>query len=570
MTKKKQNTGKMMSGSEILVQTLVDLGVTKVFGYPGGKVIGLYDVLFKTPEIQDILFRHEQGATHAADGYARATGKPGVVIVTSGPGATNTVTGIATAFMDSIPMIVFTGQVASAMIGNDAFQEADIIGITRPVTKHSYLAKDPDQLGQIVQEAYHIAVTGRPGPVLIDLPSDVLAKKTVYHPHKDVKIRGYNPTYKGHSQQISKAAEMLNRAERPLIYAGGGVNIGLATDELTEIAIKGQIPVTTTLLGLGAFPEDNPLSVGMVGMHGTWYANMAMMECDVLVCIGARFDDRVTGRLSHFSPNSKKIHIDIDPSCIAKNVSVDIPIVGHVKEILPDLAKQVKPANSKTWLNNIAEWKKEHSLDYGKMEDSILPQFVVEKMAELTRHEAIVVTDVGQNQMWAAQYYGFKRPRQILSSGGLGTMGYGLPAAIGAAFGCPEDTVVCFTGDGGFQMNIQELTTAVQHKIPLKIVLLNNGYLGMVRQWQELFFGRRYAMTVLADGNPDFMKLAEGYGAKGLQAFKPDDVEKVIQEGLEINDVPVVMEFIIRPEENVFPMVPAGASLDEMLEGHKE
>ncbi|MBN2104994.1 biosynthetic-type acetolactate synthase large subunit [bacterium] len=558
-----------MTGSEILVQTLVDLGVTKVFGYPGGKVIGLYDVLDRTPGIQGILFRHEQGATHAADGFARATGMPGIVIVTSGPGATNTVTGIATAYMDSIPIIVFTGQVPSAMIGNDAFQEADIIGITRPVTKHSYLAQDPGQIGQIVREAYHIAITGRPGPVLIDLPSDVLAASGEHHPNEHVMIRGYNPTYKGHSQQINKAADMLNTARRPLIYAGGGVNIGLASEEITEIANRGQIPVTTTLLGLGAFPEDNPLSVGMVGMHGTWYANMAMMECDVLMCVGARFDDRVTGRLNHFSPNSKKIHIDIDPSCIAKNVAVDIPIVGHVKKVLPDIVKKIKPANTKEWLEQINCWKNEHPLKYSKRGEEILPEYVVEKVAEMTNHQAIVVTDVGQNQMWAAQYYGFKRPRQILSSGGLGTMGYGLPAALGAAIGCPDETVVCFTGDGGFQMNIQELTTAVQNKIPLKIVLLNNGYLGMVRQWQELFFERRYAMTVLSDGNPNFMKLAEGYGAVGLQAQKLSDVEDVIKEGLKIKRLPVVMEFIICPEENVFPMVPAGASLDEMLENGK-
>jgi acetolactate synthase I/II/III large subunit len=566
MAETKKKSEAQMTGSEILIQTLIDLGVEKIFGYPGGKVIGLYDVLFKTREIQHILVRHEQGATHAADGYARSTGKPGVVLVTSGPGATNTVTGIATAYMDSIPMIVFTGQVASGMIGNDAFQEADIIGITRPITKHSYLVKDPEQLCQVVTEAYHISVTGKPGPVLIDLPSDVLAKKAVYNPCEQVKIRGYNPTYKGHTQQITKAAELLNNAKKPLIYAGGGVNIGLATEELTAIANQGKIPVTTTLLGLGAFPEDNPLSVGMVGMHGTWYANMAMMECDVLMCVGARFDDRVTGRLNHFSPHSKKIHIDIDPACIAKNVAVDIPIVGHVKEILPDMVKKIKPADTDEWIASIKTWKKEHSLDYNMGKEVILPQFVVEKVAELTRHEAIVVTDVGQNQMWAAQYYGFKRPRQILSSGGLGTMGYGLPAALGAAVGCPDDTVVCFTGDGGFQMNIQELTTAVQHKIPLKIILLNNGFLGMVRQWQELFFGRRYSSTVLSDGNPDFMKLAEGYGAKGLRAMRPDEVEPTIKEGLAVQDRPVVMEFIVSPEENVFPMVPAGASLDEMIE----
>jgi acetolactate synthase-1/2/3 large subunit len=567
MAEKKNNPKKNMTGAEILVQTLNDLHVDIIFGYPGGKVIGLYDVLFQNPQIRHILVRHEQGATHAADGYARVTGKPGVVFVTSGPGATNTVTGIATAFMDSIPIVVFTGQVASGMIGNDAFQEADIIGITRPITKHSYLVKDPGQLCQIIHEAFHVAVTGRPGPVLIDLPSDMLATRTEFIPCNDVKIRGYNPTYKGHSHQISKAAELLNGSRQPLIYAGGGVNIGMAAEELTEIANKGQIPVTTTLLGLGTFPEDNPLSLGMVGMHGTWYANMAMMECDVLICIGARFDDRVTGRLNHFSPKSKKIQIDIDPSCISKNVPVDIPIVGHVKEILPDLVKKIKPADTHHWLETIASWKAEHSLAYPRNDKVILPQFVIAKTAELTHHQAIVATDVGQNQMWAAQYYGFRRPRQILSSGGLGTMGYGLPAAMGAAFGYPGKTIVCFTGDGGFQMNIQELTTAVQHKLPLKIILLNNGYLGMVRQWQELFYGRRYASTVLSTSNPDFMKLAEGYGAAGLRAVHPDEVETVIRQGLEIKERPVVMEFVIRAEENVFPIVPPGASLDEMLVG---
>ncbi len=558
---------KKMSGAEILIQTLVDLKVDTIFGYPGGVVLGIYDVLYKTPKLKHILVRHEQGAAHEADGYARATGKPGVVLVTSGPGATNTVTGIATAYMDSIPMVVFTGQVTSSMIGNDAFQEADIVGITRPITKQSYLMRDVSQLSQVINEAFHIATTGRPGPVLIDLPKDVLSEQTEYKKPEKIHIRGYNPTYKGHSQQISKAAQMINNAKRPLLYVGGGVNTGNAAEELRALAKKGNLPVTTTLLGLGAFPEDDPLSLGMLGMHGTWYANMAIMDCDVLVAIGARFDDRITGRMDTFSLNSKKIHIDIDPSCISKNVPVDIPIVGHVKEILPELTKSVKVANSKEWLESITKWKKDHPLRYDQTDKEILPQFVIETIARVTNHDAIVCTDVGQNQMWSAQFFKFKHARSLLSSGGLGTMGYGLPAAIGAKIGCPDKTVFCITGDGGFQMNIQELTTAVKYQIPVKIAILNNGYLGMVRQWQELFFGKRYSQTILQEGNPDFIKLAAGYGAVGMRIEKKGDVESAIRESLKINDNPVLMDFIVKREEMVMPMVPAGASLTEMIEG---
>ncbi|MBN1552885.1 biosynthetic-type acetolactate synthase large subunit [bacterium] len=557
----------MKSGSEILVQALMDQGVDTIFGFPGGAVIGIYDVLYRTPQIKHVLVRHEQGATHAADGYARATGKCGVVMVTSGPGATNTVTGIATAYMDSVPIIVFTGQVTSAMIGNDAFQEADIIGITRPITKQSYLVKDVNQLSQVIHEAFHIATTGRPGPIVIDLPKDITMAKAIYKKINEINIRGYHPTYKGHSQQITKAAQMISNAERPLLYVGGGVNTGDAAEELRTLAKKGKIPVTTTLLGLGAFPEDDPLSLGMLGMHGTWYANMAIMDCDVLVAIGARFDDRITGKLSTFSTNSKKIHIDIDPTCISKNVQVNIPIVGHVKEILPKLAEAVKKTRSEKWLKQIEQWKKEHPLKYGSGKDKILPQRIIETIAKVTDHEAIISTDVGQNQMWAAQFFKYKNPRSFLSSGGLGTMGYGLPAAIGAKIGCKDKTVFCITGDGGFQMNIQELTTAVNYKVPVKIAVLNNGYLGMVRQWQELFFGKRYSQTILEDGNPDFVKLAEGYGAVGLRITKNEDVESVIRESLKIKDKPVVMDFFIEREENVMPMVPAGASLTDMIEG---
>ncbi|MDZ7261872.1 MAG: biosynthetic-type acetolactate synthase large subunit [candidate division KSB1 bacterium] len=556
-----------MTGSEILIQSLLDEGVDTIFGFPGGAVIGIYDVLYRTPQIRHILVRHEQGATHAADGYARATGKPGVVFVTSGPGATNTVTGIATAYMDSIPIVVFTGQVPSAMIGNDAFQEADIIGITRPITKHSYLVKDVNQLAQIVREAFYIATTGRPGPVLVDLPKDMLVSKAVYQRPKKPQIRGYNPVTRGHYQQIAKAAHLISQAKRPLIYAGGGVISGNAAAELTELAIKGNIPVTTTLTGLGAFPEDHPLALKMLGMHGTWYANMAICECDVLIAVGARFDDRVTGRLDKFSVNSKKIHIDIDPACIAKNVPVDIPIVGDVKHVLPQLTQMIQRPDTNGWCETINQWKKEHPLRYRNRSDQIMPQFVVEKISELTRGEAIIVTDVGQNQMWTAQYYQFKHPRSMLTSGGLGTMGYGFPAAVGAAIGCPGRIVFCITGDGGFQMMCQELATAVYYRIPVKVAILNNGYLGMVRQWQNLFFESRYSHTYLQPSNPDFVKLAESYGAVGLRVERPEEVLPALKEAMKITDRPVVLDFIVAAEENVYPMVPAGAALYEMIEG---
>jgi acetolactate synthase-1/2/3 large subunit len=468
--------------------------------------------------------------------------------------------------MDSIPIVVFTGQVASTLIGNDAFQEADIIGITRPITKHNYLVKKAENLSMIVQEAFHLATTGRPGPVLIDLPKDIQIAKAVYHRKEAVAIRGYNPTYEGHTQQIAKAAKLIMEARRPLLYVGGGVISAGGSNDLRELAFKGNIPVATTLLGLGALPEDHPLSLGMLGMHGTWYANRAISECDVLVAVGARFDDRVTGRLDVFSEGSKKIHIDIDPACISKNVTVDVPIVGHIKNILPTLVPMVKKTDTKAWLEQIDDWRREHPLKYADRQDRILPQFVIEKIAELTNHEAVVATDVGQNQMWTAQFYKFKNPRTFLSSGGLGTMGFGLPASIGAAFGRPDATVVCITGDGGFQMNIQELATAVKNKLPIKIAVMNNGYLGMVRQWQEMFYGKRYSQTFIREGNPDFVRLAEAYGAKGLRVLKPDGVVPALQEALRVHDKPVVLDFIVDPDEKVMPMVPVGASLMEMLE----
>jgi acetolactate synthase-1/2/3 large subunit len=556
-----------MTGSGILIRALVEEGVEVVFGYPGGVVLGLYDEIYKSKSrFKHVLIRHEQGGTHAADGYARATGKPGVVLVTSGPGATNTVTGIATAYMDSIPLVIFTGQVAAPLIGNDAFQEADIVGITRPITKHSYLVKDVVDLEEVVHEAFYIAKSGRPGPVLVDLPKDMLNAKGDYKSRAQLKVEGHASPNQIQRQRIAKAARLINNAKRPLIYAGGGTILGNAAPELTELALKTEIPVTTTLLGLGGFPESHKLSLGMLGMHGTWYANMAISNCDVLVAVGARFDDRVTGRIDGFSTKSKKIHIDIDPACINKNVAVEVPIIGDVKDILPELTKLVEKPETKKWRRMIAQWQKEHPLRYRQCANVIMPQFVIEKISEVTRGQAIIVTDVGQHQMWTAQYYKFDKPRSFLSSGGLGTMGYGLPAAMGAAIGCPDREVVCITGDGGFQMTTFELATAVEHKVPVKIAILNNGYLGMVRQWQEMFFEGRYSFSNLQGGNPDFVKLAQSYGAIGLRTHKPDEVVPILEESLKITNKPVVMDFVVAGEENVFPMVPAGASLPEMVD----
>ncbi|MEX0895194.1 MAG: biosynthetic-type acetolactate synthase large subunit [Balneolaceae bacterium] len=560
-----------MNGSQILINTLKDLNVDTIFGYPGGAVLPVYDALFDYHDLKHVLIRHEQAGTHAADGYARATGKPGVVLVTSGPGGTNTVTGIATAAMDSIPIVVFTGQVPSALIGNDAFQEADIVGITRPITKHSYLVRDVDNLEEVIREAFHIATKGRPGPVLVDLPKDMLNTEGSYSEKKRVQIPSFKPVTNGHYSQISKAAELIRNAERPLIYAGGGVTLGNAWKELTDFAERLNIPVTTTLLGLGSFPEGKSQSLGMLGMHGTWYANMATTECDLLIAMGARFDDRVTGRLDGFSQKSKKIHIDIDPACIGKNIAVDVPIVGDVKNIIPQLDEMVTTRpNIDEWWETIHTWQKEHPLKVPKSDDCIYPQHMIEAISEVTKGEAIVVTDVGQHQMWAAQHYKFNHPRSFISSGGLGTMGYGFPAALGAAFGCPDRPVVCITGDGGFQMSAYELSTAVEYKVPIKIAVMNNNCLGMVRQWQQLFYNKRYSHSMLKKGNPDFVKLAESYGAVGMRATNPKEMYEILEKAMKINDRPVVMDFRVVEHENCYPMVPSGAALNEMVESDKE
>lgn len=557
---------KRYSGSEILIKTLADLDVDTIFGYPGGAVLPVYDTLFDNHDLKHVLIRHEQAGTHAADGYARATGKPGVVLVTSGPGGTNTVTGIATAMMDSIPLVVFTGQVPTSVIGNDAFQEADIVGITRPITKQNYLVRDVNDLEHVIREAFHIATNGRPGPVLVDLPKDMLNTKGHFSGMKNVEIPSFRPVVHGHQPQIAKAANMLSNAERPLIYAGGGAILGEAWEELTAFAERMNIPITTTLMGLGAFPESKPQSLGMLGMHGTWYANMAITECDVLLAVGARFDDRVTGRLNGFSPHSRKIHIDIDPSSIGKNVAVEVPIVGDVKRVIPAIDKLSSPPEISEWWNTIYAWQKEHPLVVPQAEDCIYPQHMIKMISEVTEGNAIVVTDVGQHQMWAAQHYGFNYPRSSISSGGLGTMGYGFPAAMGATLARPDRDVFCITGDGGFQMSSYELATCVEYKIPVKIALMNNGCLGMVRQWQQLFFNKRYSYSVFGANNPDFVKLAESYGAKAMRATNPKEMKEVLTQAMQIKDGPVLMDFKVVEEENCYPMVPSGAALNEMVE----
>ena len=558
-----------LTGAQILLTMLKLEGVDTIFGYPGGVVLDIYDELSRT-DLRHILVRHEQGAVHAADGYARATGKVGVCLVTSGPGATNTVTGIATAYMDSIPIVVITGQVPTRLIGNDAFQEVDIVGITRPCTKHNYLVKDVKDLAKTIKEAFHIARSGRPGPVLIDLPKDVSIGKTVFKEPDDVVLRSYNPTYVPNRKQLQKVVDLIKKAEKPVIFIGGGVILSRAHKELTELARKTNIPVTGTLMGLGGYPAPDPLWLGMLGMHGTYRANMSVSECDLMIAVGVRFDDRVTGKTDEFATNAKIVQIDIDPTSIQKNIQVDLPVVGDCKislEILNQMIDQEEDMDDfasrhPDWLKRIDEWKRTTPLAYDQ-KDVIKPQFVIEKLYELTKGDAIITTEVGQNQMWTAQYYHFSEPGRFISSGGLGTMGFGLPAAVGAQAAMPGKTVVDIAGDGSIQMNIQEMATAIQYHLPVKIVILNNGFLGMVRQWQQLFYDKCYSSTKFQH-TPDFVKLAEAYGAVGLRATKPEEVEKVLKEGLAC-DRAVIMDFRVEPEECVYPMVPAGAPISKML-----
>ncbi len=550
------------TGAQILNDALLAEGVDVLFGLPGGSLIPIFDVFYDSP-LRLVLVRHEQAAAHAADGYARVTGKVGVCIATSGPGATNLITGIATANFDSVPLVAITGQVKTQLIGNDAFQEADTTGITRPVTKHNYLVRDVRELGRVIKEAFYIARTGRPGPVLIDVPVDVSQTKCDGKVPENVELRGYRPSYHGNIPQIRLAAQAINEARRPVIYAGGGIIISGAHQELKALAEKANLPVTLTLMGLGGFPGHHPLFLGMLGMHGTVTANYAIQESDLLIAIGARFDDRVTGRVEAFAPHAKIIHIDIDPASISKNVRVDIPVVGDAKSILSELLPYVEPTEPREWNTRVADWKQKHPLTFKN--EGLKPQYVVQQIHEVTKGEAIICTEVGQNQMWAAQYYLYDKPRHFVSSGGLGTMGYGFPAAIGAQVGQPDAIVFDIAGDGSIQMNIQELATAVINRLPVNIAILNNGYLGMVRQWQELFFKRRYSYTTLT-GNPDFAKLAEAYGAVGMTVSRAEDVRGALEEAI-ATPAPVVLDFKVAPEENVFPMVPAGEALDRMIGG---
>lgn len=559
-----------LTGAQILLESLKKEGVDVLFGYPGGAVIDIYDELPRHPELKHVLVRHEQGAVHAADGYARASGKVGCCLVTSGPGATNTVTGIATAYCDSIPLVVFTGQVPTQLIGNDAFQEVDIVGITRPCTKHNFLVKDVRNLAKTIRQAFYLARSGRPGPVLVDLPKDIMQARTEFVWPEDIFMRSYNPTYKPNLNQLRRTAEELAKARKPIILAGGGVIMANASEVLCELAHELNIPVATTLMGLGAFPANGDLWLGMVGMHGTYAANMSINHADLLVCVGARFDDRVTGRLQDFASHARIVHIDIDPTSIRKNVEVDVPVVGDCRQALEGILEICRAKMADTdwsgmhadWLQTVHEWKANHPLAYNK-NGHIKPQQVIETMYSITKGDAIIATEVGQNQMWAAQFYTFTKPRTLLTSGGLGTMGYGFPAAIGAQFAFPDKLVINVAGDGSIQMNIQELATVVQNKIPVKVVILNNGHLGMVRQWQELFYNRNYSHTNM-EAQPDFVKLAEAYGAEGYRIRKPEELEDVLRKAL-TSPNPAFIDVMVEREENVYPMVPAGAALDEML-----
>ncbi|NLW38297.1 MAG: biosynthetic-type acetolactate synthase large subunit [Peptococcaceae bacterium] len=550
----------MLSGAEILIRSLEDEGVETIFGYPGGQALPIYDALYDS-KINHILCRHEQGAAHAADGYARATGKPGVCLATSGPGATNLVTGIATAFMDSVPMVAITGQVPLSLLGRDSFQEADITGITLPITKHSYLVRDTSELAQTVKEAIYIATTGRPGPVLIDVPRDVSSGQAEYRRADKMNLPGYRPVLDADPAQVEEAARAIMKSERPVIYAGGGVVISGAHEELLQLAELLMAPVCNTLTGLGGFPGNHPLSLGMLGMHGTKYANYAVSECDLLIAVGARFDDRVTGDVETFAPEARIIHIDIDPAEIGKNVRVDIPVVGDVKRVLRQLLKSLQPRLNEAWRDKIMAWKKEYPLNYCE-KGCLKPQAIIREICRQTEGKARITTEVGQHQMWTAQYYTFTRPRSFITSGGLGTMGFGLPAAIGVQVGCPDELVFDIAGDGSIQMNIQELCTAVNYDLPVNVAILNNGYLGMVRQWQELFYNRRYSQSELL--NPDFVKLAEAYGAEGIRVTRTSELAPAIEQAIN-SSKPVMLDFIVDREENVLPMVPPGGTLNKML-----
>ena len=562
----------ILRGAEIFCRALKDEGVKHLFGYPGGAVLHIYDALYKQNDVEHILVRHEQGATHAADGYARATGKPGVVLVTSGPGATNAITGIATAHMDSIPLVVFTGQVPRKMIGNDAFQEVDSIGITRPCVKHNFLVNDVKALATIIKKAFYVATSGRPGPVVVDIPKDVTADSCEYEYPENINMRSYSPVIKGHPGQIKRASKLILSAKKPMIYSGGGVILGEASKELTEFTRILNYPITNTLMGLGAYPATDQQFIGMLGMHGTYEANMAMHNCDVLVAIGARFDDRVTGDLEKFCPYAKIIHIDVDPSSIAKNVPVDIPIVGDVKHVLKDLNKILNSAKNKLdenrnelelWWKQIREWASIDCLKYDRTSSIIKPQYVVEKLWELTNGDAYITSDVGQHQMWAAQFYKFDKPRRWINSGGLGTMGFGLPSAMGVKLAFPNETVACITGEASLVMCIQELSTCLQYGTPIKIINLNNRYMGMVRQWQEFFYSGRYSHSYM-EALPDFVKIAESYGHAGIRIEKSGDVENALKEALSMKDKTVIMDFITDQTENVYPMIASGKGHHEM------
>ena len=552
-----------MTGAQILCESLVKEGVEVIFGLPGGAVIPLYDTLPQYPQLRHILVRHEQGAAHAADGYARATGKVGVCMATSGPGATNLVTGIANAHLDSVPVVAITGQVVRPLIGKDAFQEVDITGITLPITKHNYLVLEVGSLAKVVKEAFYLARNGRPSPVLIDIPRDVFIEQAEFHYPSKVDLPSSKPTLQGHPTQIKKAAKLINEAQRPLIIAGRGVIISGAYAELKQLAETAQIPVVTTLLGIGCFPESHILSFGMLGMHGTAYANMAVEAADLIIAVGMRFDDRATCKVSAFAPHASIVHIDIDPAEIGKNVRVDVPIVGDVKLVLNALNKLIISTEHIDWFQQLDDWRKEHPLTFVRDSEGLPPQFVIRKIYEVTQGEAIIVTGVGQNQMWAAQHYWYNKPNLLISSGGLGAMGFELPAAMGAKIGCPDNIVWCIAGDGGFQMTIQELATIVQEKVAVKIAIINNGYLGMVRQWQQLFYKRRYVATPLA--GPDFVKVAEAYGIPGLRVKRKEEVVSAIEQAME-EQGPFLIDFMVEPEENVYPMVPPGAALAEVIE----